>query len=86
MEKERIVRSGILDKPVHGTENVLLCRLAHWVLLIIRQDHHVFPAIAEMLRQVGRHVPNIVDTSAQLAALPKVVDANQEGLSASCAI
>jgi len=49
MEEERIVRPRILDQPMHSPENVLLRRLTHRVLLIIRKDDHIFPFVAEVL-------------------------------------
>lgn len=81
MEEERIVRLGILDEPVHSPKNVSLGGLTHGVLLIIRQDNHVFASVSEVLVQVGGHVLDIVDTSAQLALLVEVVDTDQQRLS-----
>jgi len=49
MEKERVVRSGILDEPMHCPQDVLLRGLAHRVLLVIREDHHIIPLVAEIL-------------------------------------
>ena len=81
MEEEGIVRLGVLDEPVHGAKDVHLGGLTHGVLLIIRQDHHVFTSVAKVLVQVGRHVLDIVDTSAQLTLLVEVVNSDQQSLS-----
>lgn len=76
MEEERVVGSSILDQPVHGTKNVLLCGLTHGILLIVGQDDHVFSFITKMFHQISSHVSDIVDTSTQLATLAEVVDTN----------
>lgn len=86
MKEERVVGPGILDQPVHCTENVLFCGLAHGVLLIIGQDDHVFSLVTKLLHQVGRHVPDIVDAASQLTALAEVVDANQQRFSTASAV
>lgn len=86
MEKEGVIGLSALDKPVHSTEDVLLSRLAHLVLLVISEYDHVFSPIAKVLNQVRRHVAHVVDTSAQLTALTKVVDANQERFPAAGAV
>lgn len=70
---------------MHSPEDVRLRRLAHGVLLIIRQDHHVFSGVTEVLVEIGRHVLNIVDTSAQLPLLIEIVDTDQQRLPLSCA-
>jgi hypothetical protein len=66
---------------VHSPKNVGLRRLAHGVLLVISQKNHILTGIAKVLVQIGRHVFDVVDTSAQLALLTKVVDSNQKRLS-----
>lgn len=86
VEEERVVGPGILDQPVHGTEDVLLRGLAHGVLLVVGENDHVFPLIAKMLHQVGRHVSDIVDAPSQLAALAKVVDADEQRFSPAGAV
>lgn len=78
MEEQGVVGPGVLDQPVHGAQDVLLGGLTHGVLLIVRQDDHVLPLVAEMLDEVGRHVPYVVDAAAELAALAKVVDADEQ--------
>ena len=74
MEEERIVRSRVFHQPVHCSQDICLGRLAHRILLIICQDHHVLSLVAEMAVQVGRHILHIVDASSELASLAKVVD------------
>lgn len=59
---------------MHGPQNVPFFRKRHFVLLVVRQDHHIFPGVAEVLVQIGRHVLDVVDASSQLAFLAKVVD------------
>lgn len=83
MEEERVVGSSVLDQPVHGTKNVLLCGLTHGILLIVGQDDHVFSFITKMFHQISSHVSDIVDTSAQLATLAEVVYTNKQSFSAA---
>lgn len=85
MEKERIIRLRILDQPMHRPQDVSLRRLAHGVLLVVRQQHHVLARVAEVLVQIRRHVLDIVDTTTQLALLPEIVDSNQQGLALTSA-
>lgn len=86
MEEERVIRSSILDQPVHCTEDILLCRLAHGILLVVGQNDHVFSLVAKLLHQIGRHVSDIVDAASQLATLAKVVDTNQQRFSTASAV
>jgi hypothetical protein len=81
MEEQRVVGLSILDQPVHSSKNVDLCRLAHGVLLVIGQKYHILTGIAKVLVQICRHVLDVVDASAKLALLAKVVDSNQQRLS-----
>ena len=81
VEEKGVVRTGILDQPVHGAQDVGLGRLAHGVLLVIRQQDHVFAGVAEVLVEVGGHVLDVVDAAAQLPFLVEVVDTDQESLS-----
>lgn len=83
VEEEGVVWLRILDKPVHGAENVRLGRLAHGVLLVICEENHVLTGISEVLVEVCRHVLDIVDTSSQLTLLAEVVNSNQQCLSLS---
>ena len=80
MEEQRVIRLCILDQPVHRTQNVGLGRLAHRILLVIGEYHHVLPTVAKSLDQILRHVLHIVDTAAQLSFLSKVVNSNQQRL------
>lgn len=80
MKEQRIIRSRILNQPMHSAQNILLRRLAHRVLQIIRQDDHVLTLIPKVLKQVRRHVLDVVDAPAQLPALPEVVDPDQQRL------
>lgn len=86
MEEKRVVGSSILDQPVHGSQDVLLERLAHGVLLVVGEDDHVLSLVTELLHQVRRHVAHIVDTTPQLAALTKVVDAYEKGFPPAVAL
>lgn len=63
MEKERVVALRILDQPVHRSEEILLRRLAHGILLVVGQDDHVFSLVTEVFDEVARHVPDIVDAA-----------------------
>lgn len=86
MEEQRIVRPRIFDQPMHRAEDVGLGRLAHWILLIIGQEHHVLALVVEVLVEVSRHVLNIVDASSKLPSLTKIVDANQQRLPSAATI
>ena len=77
MEEQRIVGLGILDEPMHGTQDILLCRLAHGVLLIVCQDYHVLTGIPKVLVQIRAHVLDVIDTSSELSPLAEIVDTNQ---------
>ena len=79
MEEERVVRSRVLDKPMHSPQYVLLGGLAHGILLVIGEKDHIFALVVEILDEVGRHVPDIIDTASKLAALAEVVDADKQG-------
>jgi hypothetical protein len=48
-------------------------------LLIVGQHNHILAFISKVFIEIGGHVSNVVDTSVQLAALTKIVDANQQG-------
>lgn len=71
---------SVLDKPVHRPQDILLGRLAHRVLLVVGEDHHVLSLVTEVLDEVRRHVPDIVDAPPELPSLAKVVDPHQERL------
>lgn len=86
VEKQRVVWSGVLDEPVHRSEHVLLCRLTHWVLLVVCQDDHVIPLIVELGMKICGHVLDVVDATPELTFLTKIVDTNQERLSSTCAV
>jgi hypothetical protein len=58
---------------MHCSEEVLLRRLAHWVLLVVGQDDHVFSFVAEVFDEVARHIPHIVDATPQLSSLAEIV-------------
>lgn len=71
---------------MHCSEYVLLGRLAHGILLIIRQENHIFPCITKIAIQVRRHVLDVVDAPSQLTLLTKVVDTDQQSFSSSSTI
>lgn len=48
---------------MHGANDVLFCWLTHGVLLVVGQDNHVFPSIAEIAIQIGRHIFYVVYTA-----------------------
>lgn len=80
MEEKRIVRSSVFYQPVHSPQYILFRGLAHWILLVIREKHHIISLVAEVLIQKRGHVLHVIDAATQLPPLPEVVDANQEGL------
>lgn len=68
---------------MHGAQDVLLGRLAHGVLLVVGEQDHVLPLVAKVLDQVRGHVAHVIDAAPQLASLAKVVDADEQGLTAA---
>lgn len=86
MEEERVVWLCILDQPMHRAQDVCLGRLAHGILLIIGQDDHVLPRVAEVAIEVCRHILDVIDTASELPPLTKVVDADQKSFAPSRAI
>ena len=86
MEEKRVVRFRILDQPMHGTKDIRFCWLAHWVLLVISQDDHVFSRIAKVAVEVCRHVLDIVDTPSKLTPLTEIVDTNEQCFASARAI
>jgi hypothetical protein len=80
VEEERVVGAGVLDKPLHGSQNILLGGLAHGVLLVVGESDHVLGLVAKGLHEVVGHVLDIVDASPQRALLIKVVDADKQSL------
>ena len=67
---------------MHGSQDILLGGLAHRILLIIGQNDHVLSLVAEVLCQVSRHVSDVVNTTSELTALAKVVDADKKSFPA----
>lgn len=65
---------------MHRSQYVLFRRLAHRILLIIRQDNHVLSGVSEVAIEVCRHVLHVVDAASQLPPLTKVVDTDQQSL------
>lgn len=86
MQEESIVRPGTIHQPLHRAKNVVFGGLRNGVLLIVRQDDHILPLVSISLHQELRHVLGVVDAASQLAALPKVVDTDQEGLALARAV
>jgi len=86
MEEQRIVSLGVLDQPMHCSQNVGLRRLAHGILLIVGQDNHVFSRVAEIAIEVCRHILDVVDAPSKLPPLAEVIDADQQCFSFTCTI
>lgn len=63
VEEQRVIRPGVLNEPMHCSQDILFRRLTHRVLLVVRQDHHVLSLITKVAVQISRHVLNIIDTS-----------------------
>ena len=68
---------------MHSTQYILLGRLAHRILLIIRQEDHVLPCVSKVTIEVCRHVFDIINASSQLPFLTEVVDTDQQCLSSA---
>lgn len=66
---------------MHCSEEILLRRLAHGVLLVVGQDDHVFSLITEVFGEITRHVPYVIDTATKLTSLAKVVYTNKQRFS-----
>ena len=86
MEKERVIGLGILDQPMHRAQNICFGGLTHGVLLVIGQNNHVLPRIAEVSIEVCRHVFDVVDTASELSPLAEVVDTDQKSFAPSRAV
>ena len=48
-------------------------------MLVVGENDHVFALVVEILDEVGRHVPNVVDATPKLTALAEIVDADEQG-------
>jgi hypothetical protein len=81
MEEERVISLGIVDEPSHGTNHVGLGRSHHWILLVVCQNDHVLSFVSVSLDQEVGHVVDVVDASAKLSLLSKVINTDQQGLS-----
>lgn len=62
---------------MHGSQDILLGRLAHGILRIVRKRDHVLPLVAKVTIQIRRHVLDVVDAAAELASLSEVVDTDE---------
>lgn len=71
---------------MHGSEEILFCRLAHGILLVVGQDDHVFSFVAKVLGEVARHVPHVIDTTPQLSSLAKIVYTDEKRFSPATAV
>lgn len=80
MEEVRVVWSGILDKPLHGSDDVLPGGDSGQFTLVIGQDHHVVVGVAKVLVQETTHILHIINASTQLVLGAVVVDADQKSL------
>lgn len=78
MNKQRIIRLRILHQPLHRAHDIRLRRHAHGIFLVVRQNNHVLPPIAEFLVQEVRHVRDIIDAAAQGVRLSEIVDADEQ--------
>ena len=71
---------------MHCPVYVGLCWLRHWILLVIRQNHHVFSLVAKVLVQVVAHVLDVVDAATELPFLAEIIDANEQSLPSTCTL
>jgi len=86
MEEERVIGLGVLDEPMHCSEYILFVRLTHRILLVVRQENHVFSRVSKITIQVCRHILYIINAPSQLTPLTKVVDTDKQGFPSSCAV
>jgi len=77
MQKQGVIWPSILNKPVHGLQDVLSRWDAHGMLRIIGQKDHVLSAVSMVLDEVVGQVLGIIDATSQLSLLTKVVDADE---------
>lgn len=49
VNEERVVRLGILDQPVHGSNDIILGWNAHGILLVVGENDHILATITEAL-------------------------------------
>jgi hypothetical protein len=75
------MRFGIADQPVHGSHDVCFGRLAHRIVLVVGQNHHVFSAISKLVVQETRHSRDIVDATLERVRLSDIIDPDEKGLS-----
>ena len=61
MEEQCVVRFCVLHQPVHGTQNILIRRLAHRIVLVVCQDDHILPRVAKVAIEVSRHIFDVID-------------------------
>ena len=78
MEEQGIIRPGIFDQPMHGSDNIGFCRMTHRILCVVCQANHILSLVMKMLIQVCRHVANVVDAAPQLATLTEVIDPDKQ--------
>lgn len=79
VEEVRIVGSCIVNKPLHGCDDVSTSRHASGVvLLIICESDGVLLLESISLNDKGLDVPHIIDASPKLVLLTNVVDPDEE--------
>ena len=54
--------------------------------MVVCKDDHVLPLVAKVFHKVCGHVSDVVDAAAELAALAKIIDADEQGFSAASAL
>jgi hypothetical protein len=64
VKEERVVRLGVLNKPVQGPNNVAPGGMHDRIGLVIGQEDHILSLVAIPLHQKGRDVLNVVDATA----------------------
>ena len=61
---------------MHRPKDIRFGRLAHRVLLVVCECHHILSFVPKEFIQVRAHVLDVVNAAAKLPSLAKVVDAN----------
>ena len=77
MQEQGVVGLGTVDEPSHGTDDVLLGRLHDGVSLVVGQENHILPLVAEPLDEEVGQVLDIVNAASELTILTEVVDADK---------
>lgn len=86
VEKQGIIRLGVLDKPAHGVQNIFSGRNLTVVLRIVSEHDNVFLSVAKTGAKEIANIVSVIDAALQLAVLSEIVYANAKRLLLSIAL